>query len=230
MVAEIEADLSERGLTTRPAFTAGWIDNLIELVPASPEPEPDDVPPIEASRGAAAVDAVPAEEFPPVSLRVGDLESANRLVLSVGADETLAAAITKMLAHDYSQLAVFDTVGGVRAVSWESIAKARLANRDATLLDTTVGVRVVDHDDDLLAEVGEIYNVGYVLVRGQDRVSITGIVTTAHLTQQFANMARPWPLSRKSNVDFDVAWTRPSRSMKSGGHLCGRTGQPPLPT
>jgi restriction system protein len=96
-----------------------------------------------------------------------------------------------MLAHDYSQLAVFDPAGGVRAVSWESIAKAQVAKRDATLADAIVGVRVVDHDADLLAQVDEIYKVGYVLVRGPDMVSITGIVTTADLTQQFADMARP---------------------------------------
>jgi restriction system protein len=210
-VAEIEADLSERGLTTRPPFTKGWIDNVIELVPVSPEPEPDVVPPIGASRAAASADAVPAEELPPVSLRVGDLESANQPVLSVDAEDTLATAITKMLAHDYSQLAVFDAAGGVRAVSWESIAKSHLTNRDATLLDATVGVRVVDHDDDLLAQVGEIYNVGYVLVRGQDRVSITGIVTTADLTLQFASMARPVALveevERRLRRRVDEAFT-----------------------
>ena len=190
VVAEIEADLSERGLTTRPPFTEGWIDNVIELVPVSAETEPDVVSPIDATRGVGS-ETVPAEALPPVSLRVGDLASANRGVLGVSADDTLAIAVTRMLARDFSQLAVFDSSGGVRAVSWESIAKAHLANRDARLPDATVAVRVVDHDADLLAQVGEIYNVGYVFVRGQDRVSITGIVTTADLTEQFATMARP---------------------------------------
>ncbi|MFG1765747.1 hypothetical protein ACGFIH_20595 [Micromonospora parva] len=191
VVAEIEADLSDRGLTTRPPFTEGWIDNMIELVPVSVEPEPDAVRPVENPRIPPPAEAVAAEDLPPVSLRIGDLESANRSVQSVSADDTLAAAITHMLAHDYSQLAVFDAFGGVRAVSWESIAKAHLANREATLHEATVAVRVVDHDADLLAQVDEIYKVGYVLVRGQDDGAITGIVTTADLTQQFATMARP---------------------------------------
>lgn len=54
-------------------------------------------------------------------------------------------------------------------------------------------MRVVDHDASLLAHVSEIYKVGFVLVRGSDG-AITGIVTTADLTLQFANMATPTAL------------------------------------
>jgi len=185
VVTQMEADLAEHGLTTRPPFTEGWIDNKIEIVPVSKESEPS------AALSTTDVSDVAAEDLPPVSLRVGDLESANSEVLGVSEHDSLAAAITKMLTHDYSQLAIFDTGGAVRAVSWESIAKANLANREASLMEAAVAVRVVDHDADLLAQVGEIYNVGYVFVRGLDRVSITGLVTTADLTQQFATMARP---------------------------------------
>jgi restriction system protein len=132
-----------------------------------------------------------ADELPPVSLRIGDLESANSPVMGVDSDQSLAAAITLMLANDYSQLAIRDSAGAVRAVSWESIAKASVAYPNVTLAHATVGARIVDHDADLLAQVSEIYKFGYVLVRGPDRVSITGIVTTADLTLQFAAMARP---------------------------------------
>lgn len=190
VVAQIEADLSERGLTTRPPFTEGYIDNTIELIKVSAEPEPNAF----TSESEADGDNVAAEDLPPVSLRIGDLKSASSGVLSVREQDSLATAYTHMLARDYSQLAVFDDVGGVRAVSWESIGKASLANSDATLSQATVAVRVVDHDADLLAQVDEIYNVGYVLVRGPDRIKITGIVTTADLTLQFATMARPFAL------------------------------------
>ncbi|MGZ0150806.1 hypothetical protein ACXJJ3_27355 [Kribbella sp. WER1] len=189
VVAMIEADLSDRGLTTDPPFTEGWIENVVRLVPIQTEPEPDD------SSGSVTgnVEHQPptADDLPPVSLRIGDLEAANQAVVSVTTAETLAAATTLMLTHDYSQLAVRDPAGAVRAVSWESIAKARLAKPNITLADATVIPRIVDHDADLLTQVDEIYRAGYVLVRGTDGVKITGIVTTADLTLQFASMARP---------------------------------------
>ncbi|MEV5967769.1 hypothetical protein AB0L70_38735 [Kribbella sp. NPDC051952] len=186
-VAAIESDLADRGLTTVPPFTEGWIDNTIRLVPISTEPEPTDGPAaVEPSR-----DIPTADELPAVSLRVGDLESANSPVMGVDSEQSLDAAITLMLANDFSQLAVHDSAGGVRAVSWESVARASVAYPNVTLAHATVGARIVDYDADLLAQVDEIYEFGYVLVRGPDRVSITGIVTTADLTLQFASMARP---------------------------------------
>jgi restriction system protein len=185
VVAMIEADLSDRGLTTDPPFTEGWIENVVRLVPIQTEPEPGESPdPVHHQPPTA-------DDLPPVSLRIGDLEAAGSTVVSVTTEETLAAATTLMLTHDYSQLAVLDPSGAVRAVSWESIAKARLAKPDITLADATVIPRIVDHDADLLAQVDEIYRAGYVLVRGTDGVKITGIVTTADLTLQFASMARP---------------------------------------
>ncbi|MGA3540972.1 CBS domain-containing protein [Micromonosporaceae bacterium DT194] len=192
VVAEIERELAEHGLTTRPPFTEGWIDNTIELVPVSVEPDPETVFERRATTQRDDV-AVPADELPPVLLRIGDLEAASRPVCSVSADDSLIAATTRMLANDYSQLAVFDDSGAVRAVSWESIAKASIAHREATLGEASVPVRVVDHDASLLANVNEIYNVGYVLVRGSAG-AITGIVTAADLTLQFANMATPTAL------------------------------------
>jgi restriction system protein len=188
VVAMIEADLSDRGLTTDPPFTEGWIENVVRLVPIQTEPEPDE---LSGSTGHVERQPPTADELPPVSLRIGDLEAASQAVVSVTTADTLAAATTLMLTHDYSQLAVLDPAGAVRAVSWESIAKARLAKPDITLADATVIPRIVDHDADLLAQVDEIYRAGYVLVRGTDGVQITGIVTTADLTLQFASMARP---------------------------------------
>lgn len=214
IVAVIEAELADRGLTTDPPFTEGWIDNTIRLVPVSTEPEPGESG--SASGSDIAERILTADELPPVSLRIGDLESANRSVVGVDSDQALAVAVTRMLTNDYSQLAVFEVVdgvraGGVRAVSWESIAKATVARSNVTLTDATVAARIVDHDADLLAQVGEIYSTGYVLVRGADRVSIIGIVTAADLTLQFASMAKPIALieevERRLRRRVDEAFT-----------------------
>jgi restriction system protein len=198
-VAAIETDLADRGLTTVPPFTEGWIDNTIRLVPVSTEPEPTEGIPAADTDGSTDEAPLAADELPPVTLRVDALESANVGVMSVDSNQPLAVAITRMLAHDYSQLAVFEVAnggrpGGVRAVSWESIARASVARQPTTLAEVTVAARIVDHDADLLAQVDDIYKTGYVLVRGPDHATITGIVTAADLTQQFASMARPMAL------------------------------------
>ena len=190
-VAEIEKDLAERGLTTRPPFTEGWIDNEIELIPVSDEPDPETKLQFTDMRTADVVEIVPAEELPPVSLRIGDLKSANQGVVGVRHDDSLALATTLMLQHDFSQLPVFPDRGDVQAVSWESIAKAGLSPVSVTLHSATTSVRTVSYDADLLSHVDEIYRVGYVLVRGPDRVRISGIVTTADLTLQFREMTEP---------------------------------------
>jgi restriction system protein len=49
---------------------------------------------------------------------------------------------------------------------------------------------VVDHYEDLLSQIDEIYRNGYVFVRGEDRM-IRGIVTASDLTAQFGELARP---------------------------------------
>lgn len=198
-VAVIEAELADRGLTTVPPFTEGWIDNTVRLVPVSTEPEPADENPAADGDRSTDDEVLTADELPPVTLRVGALESANVGVVGVDSNQPLAVAVTRMLAHDYSQLAVFEVAnggrpGGVRAVSWESIAKASVARQNITLAEATVAARIVDHDADLLAQVDDIYKTGYVLVRGPDRATITGIVTAADLTLQFASMARPMAL------------------------------------
>ncbi|MEV0714039.1 CBS domain-containing protein [Asanoa sp. NPDC050611] len=73
-----------------------------------------------------------------LTLRLGDLASANAGVAFVRADQPLAAAVTKMVAKDYSQLAVLaddDTIVG--SVSWESIGKAQLSHKHVDLVAAT---------------------------------------------------------------------------------------------
>lgn len=72
LVARVEADLAEKGLTTRPAFTEGWIDSPIEIVRVGAEPGP-------AGQGRdedAAHDTADISELPAMALRVGDLKPA----------------------------------------------------------------------------------------------------------------------------------------------------------
>ncbi|MGC9670608.1 CBS domain-containing protein [Planosporangium sp. 12N6] len=223
VVAEIEADLADRGLTTQPPFTEGWIHNRVQIVPVGGEPEPTGMDDTTAGPEDSR-EPDPEPELPPVSLRIGDLQSAASGVTGVRVGDSLDAAITLMLMNNFSQLVVFDDNDVlVGAVSWESMGKARLASPDLGLAEATdPRARVVRYDEDLLGQIDEIYRNGYVFVRGADH-KITGIVTAADLTQQFGSMSRPFALieeverrlRRRVDETFPVEVLR-AASKKSG--------------
>jgi CBS domain-containing protein len=99
-------------------------------------------------------------------------------VISVKMDDDLETAQALMMRYDYSQLPVMSGPRNLRgAVSWESIAQARINKTDANLRDCTVDTAY--------------HRFGLRFVQGADG-KITGIVTTADLSNQFANLARPF--------------------------------------
>ncbi len=182
---EIKGDLTAANLTTTPSFTDGWIDTRIALVPfvrATP----------------ATSQLIPGDEkestTPPaqVSLRVRSLQSANAGVVSVRLDDSLERVQSLMMSRDYSQLAVMSGPRSLRgAVSWESIAHAKICNPDAGLPEAIFPPEVVRLDDDLLAQIPKIADAGFVFVEAMDR-QISGIVTTADISLLFATLAKPF--------------------------------------
>lgn len=187
----IQAELAERGLTTRPSFTTGAIDSVLELVEVDVEP---------TDEGANA-EAAASEDDLPVKWLVGAVLPADGDVESVQVGSTLTEAMTRMLATNYSQLAVVDEHGHYQgAVTWESIGRARLSDAEAGLAAATVQVSVVDYDNDLFEQIDEIYRRGYVLVRGEDRKTLIGIVTAHDLARQFGVLARPFSLVEEAEL------------------------------
>jgi restriction system protein len=187
VVATIESDLKKAGLKTDPPFTEGWIDNVVMLVPVRKEGK-------QKTSSTTSPDAVDATDrsLPEVSLTVGSLPSANLGVVSVSPQDSLERAQSLMMRHDYSQLAVMSGSRDLRgAVSWESIAQARIRNPQAGLQDAVITGEIIHNDDDLLAQIPRIVDAGFVFVQGPDR-QITGIVTTADLSDQFAILAKPF--------------------------------------
>ncbi|WP_434440263.1 CBS domain-containing protein [Lentzea sp. E54] len=180
--ATIELALEEKGLVARPSIMRSDADGVVVL-----ESAVDDGAPIEPE----AADPVEARL---IKLHVGRIRSATAGVVSVRLHDPLVKARTLMLTHNFSQLAVVEEDGELRgAVSWESIGQADMTERAVQVEDALVHVRVVEHNEDLLNQIAEIYATGYVFVRGPDRV-ISGIVTTADLTQQFDGVVRPFVL------------------------------------
>ncbi|MEV4251835.1 CBS domain-containing protein [Spirillospora sp. NPDC049652] len=191
VVAEIEEALAEKGLATRPAFTEGWLDNIIQLVPVGQEPVVGET----SSPAQVAEDTEDVSELPGITLRIGDLRAANREVATVRPEGSLHTATTLMVLNNYSQLAVVSEDGTFHgAVSWESIGRAQIARSNATLTDATVPASVVEYHEPLLEQIGQIYTRGFVFVRSQDKSGLCGIVTAADLTSQFDDLARPFVL------------------------------------
>lgn len=209
-------------LATMPSFEEGWIDNYVKLVPlhrGAASRTADETPPV-ISEDQATVSAAAG-----LTLRVSGLESASRGVVSVSRDDSLARAQSLMLHGDFSQLPV---LAGTRelqgAVSWESIAQARMHRKDACMRDCIVPADVVGINDDLLAHIPRIIDNGYVFVRQEDR-AISGIVTTADLSLAFQALAGPFlllgeverRLRRIVAKAFDLAELQSVRDPSDGG-------------
>jgi restriction system protein len=99
VVDQIETDLGDKGLTTRPPITTGSIDSTVALLRIGAEPGPDqprltneDVPDEEAEQA-------------PLTYRINHLASATGDVVSISPDDSLRKAITAMVYHDFSQTA-----------------------------------------------------------------------------------------------------------------------------
>ena len=186
---EIKRDLAAAGLVTHPPFAEGWIDSFVTLVPvtsAALDPNEVDAP---SSDVAVVSSAVASFQ---VSLRVSSLASANGGVEFVRLDDSLERAQTLMMGKDYSQLAVQSGPRDLRgAISWDSIAQAKIRKSDASLRDAIFTPEVVGLHDDLLARIPMIVDANFAFVQAPDR-QICGIVTTADLSLEFVTLAKPF--------------------------------------
>ena len=123
------------------------------------------------------------------------LEAANRQVVSVNPQDPIETAITLMLAHDYSQLAVMTGPRELKgAISWKSIG-SRLSqqNKLKLVVDAIEGAAEVRDADTLFEATKTIIQRDYVFVRAHDR-TITGIVTATDLSEQFQGLSEPFLL------------------------------------
>lgn len=194
--ALIRNDLAAMGLTTRPPFTEGSVEDEIEIVPVESASQNYET----VSEDGSSQETEDVADQVSASARIGSLPPA-RLV-SVSPDSSLLYARTLMLDRQFSQLAVIDDNGTLHgAISWESIGKAHVAHpTDPALADAIAAAKVVDHEELLLDQIGVIYDKGFVFVRGPDRKRVTGIVTAADLTRQFGNLARPFMLIEEVEI------------------------------
>ena len=190
VINRIEDALEEAGLVTEPAFTQGWIDAPITLIPKRLAPTP------EQQNGNGTTTAVPRDEGEvepgEVTILVGSLRSAGQGVTHVPLDATLLQAQSQMMSLDFSQLAVMSDSRTLRgAITWESIAQAGMRTSTPSIRDCLIPAEVVRYEDDLIHHIPRIVQAGYVFVQTKDR-TVTGIVTTADLSEEFARLASPF--------------------------------------
>lgn len=208
VVLNVRRDLKRHGLRTVPDFASGWIDNTITLLPMK---SPDDAALVDVG-GSVTADADETVSAPEVALRIGSLQSATGDLCSVAMDTSLETAQSYMMRHDYSQLAVMSGTRDLRgAVTWESIAQARLRNENATLRDAIVPAPLVGEQESLLDRVPLIIESSFVFVHGDDN-AIVGIVTTADLSAQFVALANPFfllgEIERRLRLLLDQVFSR----------------------
>ena len=194
IVDRINRDLARNGLPTNAPITQVWLDDYVTITRADstiPRASDGATKPTKDISESSVHDVIKMSKND-TALHVGILKSARANIVSVRPDDELVRAQTLMMRHDYSQLAVLSGPRDLRgAVSWESIAQAQIRDRSASLRDAIVPTRTVRKGDDLLALVPTIVDEGFVFVQEIDR-TIVGIVTTADLSNQFADLAGPY--------------------------------------
>ena len=217
-VARINHDLSASGLRCEPALDEGDSDSIVRVgLPAVPS----------GSDGASSTDGPDQAEsddetsgadgwndslvLPPAALRVSEIPSATAGIVAVHPEQSLAAAQAVMSARDFSQLAVLSDERELNgAVSWRSIAQARLARAHITLADATLRAPVVYAGDELLKQIDVIWKADFVFVRAEDE-RVCGIITTADLTAAFRDLTTPFfqlgEIERRLRRCIDRAFT-----------------------
>lgn len=189
VVKRIQSELDEAGIVTVPGFTKVWIGSEITFKKASPEAN---VPPVQQNEGETASEKAAKES----NILISMLGAANCGVKSVKPHDTVEKAITVMLAHDFSQLAVMTndfTLNG--AISWKAIGK-RLSHENnlVEVKDAMESAIALDDTESLFKATKTIIEHDFVFVRSTFDRRVTGIVTATDLSEQFQFLSEPFLL------------------------------------
>lgn len=193
VVSRIRSALRELDLTTFPDVETAYIDGVVELRSTRVGARDHGaVPPIEAGRDDD--DGRPDGRGDPVA-RIRMLAAANRRPVSVTRDSRVRDAVTEMMMNDFSQLPVMPSDRDVRGmISWRSIGQqASLGRNPEFVRECMEPAETIPADMPLLTAIPLIIEHEVVLVRESDR-TISGLVTTSDVSQQFQELAEPFLL------------------------------------
>lgn len=165
-------------------------DNQLEVIPEYMKVGVDDEVILRHKKRARI-----KKEIKPIQ-KIGLLESANILPVTVTREAKLKEAITLMMMHNFSQLPVVSgsrTIHGV--VTWESIGYGLANGHDAELVKDFIAndVTIVDLETPLLDAVSIILEKQFVLVQNNEK-SLCGIVTLRDIGSRFLTVSEPFML------------------------------------
>jgi CBS domain-containing protein len=190
VVKRIQTELDDAGIVTIPDFTKVWIDAEITFKKA-PQVVAVTTPAEGDQSGAETTYAAKDANF-----LISMLKAANCGVISVKPQDTVEKAITLMLAHDFSQLAVMSnerTLNG--AISWKTIGK-RLSHENnlVEVKDAMETAVALEETEALFKATKLIIEHEFVFVRSSIDKKVTGIVTATDLSEQFQFLSEPFLL------------------------------------
>ena len=192
VVDRIKTELRTAGLSTAPDFTSTWIDGEIVFRKLETQTTDDKSAPKEDTNNGTSSEI----EQKDAAHLIGMLEAANRKVISVNPQDTLEKAVTLMLAHDFSQLAVIVGERELKGViSWKSIGSRLTQKNSITEVRHAMDEAHEIKDTESLFEATKIIiQRDFVFVRASSDNRITGIVTATDLSEQFQRLSEPFLL------------------------------------
>ena len=186
VVAHIRRALEKYSLETEPDFESAYIDSIIVVQLKSKEiQEVDEVAQTEKEL-VGGYDSDP-------TYRISKLAAANKKPISVTPQQSLSEAITLMMTNDFSQLPVMSGDRDVKGlISWKTIGTRLVLKREGSeVKDFVEPVKIVSSDSSIFSVIGDITQSDCVLVKNNQN-AISGIITTADLSDQFGVLSRPF--------------------------------------
>jgi CBS domain-containing protein len=200
-VREIRKALKHVKLKTEPDFEGVWINAEISFVPRVKA-----APAGSGEGGSEAVAAEPSDVSPAEDLEfvtgktaadptVGLLGSANKPPVTARPDDSVEKATTLMLLHDFSQLPVMTSDFNVKGLfSWKSLGRRLALGHKCDCVRECMDPHFeIKASASLFEAIRLIVEHDCILVRDAGN-KISGIVTTADLSEQFAKLGEPFLL------------------------------------
>jgi len=193
VVSRIRTALRELDLTTFPDFETAYIDGMVELRPTPKAVGAPPAGPAGEDREGDETDRADGRGDPVARIRT--LAAANRRPVPVTRDARVREAVTEMMMNDFSQLPVMPNERDVHGmISWKSIGQQASLGRPCEFVrDCMERAETISADMPLLTAIPLIVEHEVVLVRETDR-TISGLVTTSDVSQQFQELAEPFLL------------------------------------
>lgn len=183
------------GVTTEPDLLSAPLDQPVAFKLAAEQPAaPRTIGESEAETGGEGTATRKPPNVEPL-YQIGQLPAATNTPVSIPRTATVNEAVTIMLSKNYSQLPVMQGEREVHGIiSWRSIGRAlHFGHAPQAVRDCLEDAHEVAHNAPLFDAIPMVIQHEYVLVRNHSKV-ITGIVTTADLSEQFRDLAEPFLL------------------------------------